>query len=148
MEHEEILKSLDTLLKGSHMGLTTFSDLLEHLQERSLRDQFRGYVKLFENHEKAITKAILFYHGQPDTESIKIMMGEVMTSLKNLMLVDDKDVLKSASKAIEMGLTQLKEFDDKNLAVTEQVRKDVKIIHDDYESMKHEIHKAQLQREK
>ena len=61
------------------------------------------------------------------------------------MLVGDKDVLNSAAKAIEMGLTQLREFDDKNLAVTEQVRKDVKIIHDDYEAMKHEIHKALME---
>ena len=105
---------------GSQPMLRSWPGCVEAVSYTHL-DQFRGYVKLFENHEKAITKAILFYHGQPDTESIKIMMGEVMTSLKNLMLVGDKDVLNSAAKAIEMGLTQLREFDDKNLAVTEQV---------------------------
>ncbi len=145
MENEIILQELDTLLKGSHMGVTTFTSLADQLQKSELKAQFHDYIKLFENHEKAITNAILFYHGQPDNQSLKTMMGEVMTSVKSMMLSSDCEVLQSAMKAIAMGKSQLKEFNDKNLALTEQLRKDVKIIHDDYTAIEAELHKASLE---
>ena len=42
MEHEEILKSLDTLLKGSHMGVTTFSDPVSYTHLDVYKRQLLG----------------------------------------------------------------------------------------------------------
>ena len=145
MENQTILNALTKLLEGTHMGQITFTDYLENLQNPALHNHFQGYLELLNNHEKALQRAILFYHGDINAESLKAMASEMMITLKNLMLSSDGDILKSAMKSIEMGLSQLKEFDDENLALTEEIRKDVKIMNDDYQSMKHQIHKSMLE---
>lgn len=145
MDNQTILDALNKLLEGTHMGQVTFTSYLENLQNPVLKNQFQDYVNLLNNHEQALQRAIIFYYGPINPEGLKAMASEVMITLKNLMLMNDSDVLDAAAKAIEMGITQLKDFDDKNLAVTEAIRKDVKIMNDDYQSMKHQIHKSLIE---
>lgn len=145
MDKQTILEALNKLLEGTHMGQVTFTSYLENLQNPVLKNRFQDYVNLLNNHEQALQRAILFYHGEINQEGLKAMAAEVMITLKNLMLMNDVDVLSAASKAIDMGITQLKDFDDLNLCVTEEIRRDVKIMNDDYQSMKHQIHKSLIE---
>ena len=61
--------------------------------------------------------------------------------LKNLMISNDKQVLEEAVKNIKMAQKALYAFDEKHLVLNDQMKKTMRIMQEDYESMYHMLHK-------
>ena len=141
MDNQTIVNSLDQLLQGTYMGISFFEDLKNLTKNQRIHSQFEEILSILSQHKTALSKAILFYHGEVNEEKLSTMMGEMMSKFKNLMLSDEGSILGEAAKGIDMGIKQLKDFNDQNFALAPAVAKDIKIMDDDYQSIKHQIHK-------
>ena len=69
------------------------------------------------------------------------MVTDAVEMLKNLMISNDKQVLEEAVKNIKMAQKALYAFDEKHLVLNDQMKKTMRIMQEDYESMYHMLHK-------
>ena len=76
-----------------------------------------------------------------DTSGFMGTMTDMMSMIKNLIIVTDIQVIEEATKSIEMGLKALRDFDDKHFTLSQTMQKEIQIMKDDYSSIYHDLHK-------
>ena len=110
----DLIQELNQLLKGTHMGAFVFEDLREKVVDEKLRLEFHRYLELLKNHEDMLTKHITMIGGEPvDTSGFMGTITDMMSMIKNMVVVGDIQVVEEAVKAIEMGLKAIRDFDDR-----------------------------------
>lgn len=138
----DLIQELNQLLKGTHMGAFVFEDLREKVVDEKLRLEFHHYLELLKNHEDMLTKHITMIGGEPvDTSGFMGTITDMMSMIKNMVVVGDIQVVEEAVKAIEMGLKAIRDFDDRHFTLSETMRKEIEIMKDDYQMIYHSLHK-------
>lgn len=141
----DVIQELNQLLKGTHMGAFVFEDLREKVVDEKLRLEFHRYLELLKNHEDMLTKHITMIGGEPvDTSGFMGTITDMMSMIKNMVVVGDIQVVEEAVKAIEMGLKAIRDFDDRHLTLSETMRKEIDIMKDDYQMIYHSLHKYMI----
>lgn len=141
-QREDLIEELNQLLKGTHMGAFVFEDLRDKLSDEVLKKEFHNILTLLKRHEEMLTRHIEEVHGDPvDTSGIMGTMADMMTMLKNMVIISDEQVVKEATKSIEMGLKALRDFDDRHFTLSDEMRKEIDVMKDDYSSIYHTLHK-------
>ena len=141
----DVIQELNQLLKGTHMGAFVFEDLREKVVDEKLRLEFRRYLELLKNHEDMLTKHITMIGGEPvDTSGFMGTITDMMSMIKNMVVVGDIQVVEEAVKAIEMGLKAIRDFDDRHFTLSETMRKEIDIMKDDYQMIYHSLHKYMI----
>lgn len=141
-QREDLIEELNQLLKGTHMGAFVFEDLRDKIQSHELKLEFHRILKLLKTHEEMLTRHIQVIHGDPvDTQGVMGTMADMMTMLKDLLIVSDVQVIEEATKAIEMGMKALRDFDDRHFTLSDEMRKEITIMKDDYSCIYHSLHK-------
>ena len=141
----DLIQELNQLLKGTHMGAFVFEDLREKVVDEKLRLEFRRYLELLKNHEDMLTKHITMIGGEPvDTSGFMGTITDMMSMIKNMVVVGDIQVVEEAVKAIEMGLKAIRDFDDRHFTLSETMRKEIDIMKDDYQMIYHSLHKYMI----
>ncbi|MCI8851402.1 MAG: DUF2383 domain-containing protein [Erysipelotrichaceae bacterium] len=141
----EVIQELNQLLKGTHMGAFVFEDLREKVVDEKLRLEFHRYLELLKNHEDMLTKHITMIGGEPvDTSGFMGTITDMMSMIKNMVVVGDIQVVEEAVKAIEMGLKAIRDFDDRHFTLSETMRKEIDIMKDDYQMIYHSLHKYMI----
>ena len=141
----DVIQELNQLLKGTHMGAFVFEDLREKVVDEKLRLEFRRYLELLKNHEDMLTKHITMIGGEPvDTSGFMGTITDMMSMIKNMVVVGDIQVVEEAVKAIEMGLKAIRDFDDCHFTLSETMRKEIDIMKDDYQMIYHSLHKYMI----
>ena len=141
----DVIQELNQLLKGTHMGAFVFEDLREKVVDEKLRLEFRRYLELLKNHEDMLTKHITMIGGEPvDTSGFMGTITDMMSMIKNMVVVGDIQVVEEAVKAIEMGLKAIRDFDDRHFPLSETMRKEIDIMKDDYQMIYHSLHKYMI----
>ncbi len=141
----DLIQELNQLLKGTHMGAFVFEDLREKVVDEKLRLEFHRYLELLKNHEDMLTKHITMIGGEPvDTSGFMGTITDMMSMIKNMVVVGDIQVVEEAVKAIEMGLKAIRDFDDRHLTLSETMRKEIDIMKDDYQMIYHSLHKYMI----
>ena len=144
-KREDLIEELNQLLKGTHMGAFVFEDLSDKISDHTLKVEFQRILKVLKQHEEMLTQHIEEVDGNPvDTSGFKGMMADMMSMLKNLVIVTDVEVIDEATKSIEMGLKALRDFDDRHLTLSDEMRKEIDIMKDDYLCIYHSLHKCLL----
>lgn len=141
----DVIQELNQLLKGTHMGAFVFEDLREKVVDEKLRLEFHRYLELLKNHEDMLTKHITMIGGEPvDTSGFMGTITDMMSMIKNMVVVGDIQVVEEAVKAIEMGLKAIRDFDDRHFTLSETMRKEIDIMKDDYQTIYHSLHKYMI----
>ncbi len=141
----DLIQELNQLLKGTHMGAFVFEDLREKVVDEKLRLEFHRYLELLKNHEDMLTKHITMIGGEPvDTSGFMGTITDMMSMIKNMVVVGDIQVVEEAVKAIEMGLKAIRDFDDRHFTLSETMRKEIDIMKDDYQMIYHSLHKYMI----
>lgn len=141
-KREDLIEELNQLLKGTHMGAFVFEDLRDKIEDHSLKIDFGNFLKLLKNHEEMLTRHIEVLQGEPvDSSGFMGTMSDMMSMIKNLVIVTDVQVIEEATKSIEMGLKALRDFDDRHFTLSETMRKEIALMKDDYSSIYHTLHK-------
>ena len=141
----DLIQELNQLLKGTHMGAFVFEDLREKVVDEKLRLEFHHYLELLKNHEDMLTKHITMIVGEPvDTSGFMGTITDMMSMIKNMVVVGDIQVVEEAVKAIEMGLKAIRDFDDRHFTLSETMRKEIDIMKDDYQMIYHSLHKYMI----
>lgn len=141
----DLIQELNQLLKGTHMGAFMFEDLREKVVDEKLRLEFHRYLELLKNHEDMLTKHITMIGGEPvDTSGFMGTITDMMSMIKNMVVVGDIQVVEEAVKAIEMGLKAIRDFDDRHFTLSETMRKEIDIMKDDYQMIYHSLHKYMI----
>ena len=141
----DLIQELNQLLKGTHMGAFVFEDLSEKVVDEKLRLEFHHYLELLKNHEDMLTKHITMIGGEPvDTSGFMGTITDMMSMIKNMVVVGDIQVVEEAVKAIEMGLKAIRDFDDRHFKLSETMRKEIDIMKDDYQMIYHSLHKYMI----
>ena len=141
----DVIQEFNQLLKGTHMGAFVFEDLREKVVDEKLRLEFRRYLELLKNHEDMLTKHITMIGGEPvDTSGFMGTITDMMSMIKNMVVVGDIQVVEEAVKAIEMGLKAIRDFDDRHFTLSETMRKEIDIMKDDYQMIYHSLHKYMI----
>lgn len=145
-QNEALLEACNQLLKGTHMGASVFEDLQTKLSSHELHKAFKEFLRVLKHHEEMLTLYIEKRSGEPvDTAGIMGSIVDFMEMVKHVMIVTDIDVIEEATKAIEMAVKAVKDFDDKHLSTDAELKKMIKIIQDDYSSIYHTLHKFSLE---
>ena len=142
-KREDLIEELNQLLKGTHMGAFVFEDLKDKIDSSSLKVEFTSYLKLLKQHEEMLTRHIMTLQGEPvDTSGFMGTLTDMMSMIKDLVIVSDVQVIEEATKSIEMGLKALRDFDDRHFTLSETMRKEIAIMKDDYSTIYHALHKS------
>lgn len=141
-QREDLIEELNQLLKGTHMGAFVFEDLRDKIDNHDIKVEFDNILKLLKGHEDMLTKHILEVNGNPvDSSGFKGTMTDMMSMIKNMVLLSDEKVVEEATKNIEMGMKALRDFDDRHFTMSETMRKEIAMIKDDYSTIYHTLHK-------
>lgn len=141
----DLIQELNQLLKGTHMGAFVFEDLREKVVDEKLRLEFHRYLELLKNHEDTLTKHITMIGGEPvDTSGFMGTITDMMSMIKNMVVVGDIQVVEESVKVIEMGLKAIRDFDDRHFTLSETMRKEIDIMKDDYQMIYHSLHKYMI----
>lgn len=141
----DVIQELNQLLKGTHMGAFVFEDLREKVVDEKLRLEFHRYLELLKNHEDMLTKHITMIGGEPvDTSGFMGTITDMMSMIKNMVVVGDIQVVEESVKVIEMGLKAIRDFDDRHFTLSETMRKEIDIMKDDYQMIYHSLHKYMI----
>lgn len=144
-QREDLIEELNQLLKGTHMGAFVFEDLRDKISDHTLKTEFDRILKILKGHEDMLTRHIQEVNGDPvDTAGIKGTMADMMSMLKNLVIVTDVQVIDEATKSIEMGLKALRDFDDRHFTLSETMQREIEAMKDDYSSIYHTLHKFMI----
>lgn len=144
-KREDLIEELNQLLKGNHMGAFVFEDLRNKISDHDLKVEFQRILKILKGNEDMLTRHIQEVHGEPvDTSGVMGTITDMMTMIKDLVIVTDVQVIEEATKAIEMGMKALRDFDDRHLTLSDQMRKEIEIMKDDYSCIYHSLHKFML----
>lgn len=139
---EDLIEELNQLLKGTHMGAFVFEDLRDKISDHALKVEFDRILKLLKGHEDMLTRHILAIEGNPvDTSGVMGTMADMMSMLKNMVIVTDVQVVDEATKSIEMGMKALRDFDDRHFTLSDTMRKEIAVMKDDYSGIYHTLHK-------
>ena len=142
MDNTAIVVELNQLLKGTHMGIGIFEDLEGKLQSERLKKEFHGLLDKLKMHAHSLNALIQTCGGDPvEIAGWKGMVTDAVEMLKNLMITSDKQVLEEAVKNMKMAQKALHAFDEKHLVLNDQMKKTMRIMQEDYESMYHMLHK-------
>lgn len=141
-KREDLIEELNQLLKGTHMGAFVFEDLSDKISDHKLKVEFHRILSLLKEHENMLTKHIEEVDGNPvDTSGFMGTMADMMSMIKNLVIVTDVEVIEEATKSIEMGMKALRDFDDRHFTLSDEMRKEIDIMKDDYSCIYHSLHK-------
>lgn len=141
-QREDLIEELNQLLKGTHMGAFVFEDLRDKISDHALKVEFDRILKLLKGHEDMLTRHILAIEGDPvDTSGVMGTMADMMSMLKNMVIVTDVQVVDEATKSIEMGMKALRDFDDRHFTLSDTMHKEIAVMKDDYSCIYHTLHK-------
>lgn len=100
MTNETVIEELNTLLKGTYMGIHSFEHYIQRLNEHELKKDFQSMQQDLKLSAKKIAERIQDLGGVPaDNEGIT---GAIQGFMHNIMLDDDpKKIVKDALKGID-----------------------------------------------
>ena len=104
-ENDDIIKELNSFLKGINMGSEAFETYEEKTNNPDLKHQFKKIMSTFASHKKIVVSYIEKLGGEPK-DSLGIV-GEVTSAfekVKDIFMDKDDEILKTAIKAMDMGV--------------------------------------------
>lgn len=127
------METLKKLFEKIHLTKMAFLDYAKNCQEEQNQQMFQNYAMQLQNHEEKLKEAMM--QDPIDFEQLKLVAGEWMIAFKNILLLDDHDILEKAMQMISELLLLFESAD--HLMLVDNIA----IMKDDFQIMKHQLHK-------
>lgn len=104
-KNKNLIKELNSMLKGINMGEDTFKIYKDKAKDESLKSEIEEILSIFNSQKGTITSYIEKLGG--DAKESLGVGGEIASTfekLKDAFLDKDKDILNHALKAVDMGV--------------------------------------------
>ena len=102
---EETIKQLNSFLKGINMGIDSFEIYLDKTDSSKLKHEFTKIISKFKSQKKIIISYIEKVNGDPnDSLGVSGEIASFFERLKDIFMNNDDEILKSATKAMDMGI--------------------------------------------
>ncbi|MEG0519887.1 MAG: DUF2383 domain-containing protein [Erysipelotrichaceae bacterium] len=139
----KLIEEINQLLKGTFMGIFMFNNLVEKLKSDELKKMYNEIIIIFKNHEIGLTRQIKELNGIPvNSAGFKGTIVDMMEMAKNLLIINDMQVLEEGIKSIKAANNAIRIFDNNHFVVSAELQKDIVIMKDDYASIYHKLHKC------
>ncbi|MEF9961177.1 MAG: DUF2383 domain-containing protein [Erysipelotrichaceae bacterium] len=139
----KLIEEINQLLKGTFMGIFIFNNLVEKLQSDELKKMYNEIIIIFKNHEIGLSRQVKKLKGIPvNSAGFKGTIVDMMEMAKNLLIINDMQVLEEGIKSIKAANNAIRIFDNNHFVISEELQKDIIIMKDDYASIYHKLHKC------
>ena len=102
---EETIKQLNSFLKGINMGIDSFEIYLDKTDSSKLKHEFTKIISKFKSQKKIIISYIEKVNGDPnDSLGVSGEIASFFERVKDIFMNNDDEILKSATKAMDMGI--------------------------------------------
>ena len=104
-ENDDIIKELNSFLKGINMGSDAFETYQEKTKNSDLKHQFKKIIHTFASHKKIVVSYIEKLGGEPrDSLGITGEVASTFEKVKDIFMDKDDEFLTAAIKAMDMGV--------------------------------------------
>ena len=132
---EKVLKELNSELEGVIMGENQIIKLLEKAKDYKVIELLDNTLKIAEKNKVAIIDEIQRLGGKPThDEGTWGKIVEVFSSIKEMNIDTDKEILQTGIKGTEMGFKAILDFLIKEADLNESFKKKLITISDEYSS--------------
>lgn len=144
-EDEVMIRDLNELLRGCHMGAAAFREYLVQAQSEKLRETLNRSLQRFEKHETELTSRINAYGADaPDCVGVMAMLSQAAEKIKVMMADSDEDILNQSLRAMDMGLKACHDFIEKHRPVPEEMLFVIHELQQDYKEVVRELTELKL----
>lgn len=128
----QLVEEYTMLLEGCHMGAKTFKIYLDETYDLELRKLLQEALNAFKHHEEVLTKKIIKLGTDPSDE-IPLMgvISEFFERMK-VMMADTDKTLEYALRAVDMGIRNVEDFQQKYTDIHDEVRTATTDLLNDY----------------
>ncbi len=142
MEQSSMAEELNQLLKGSYMGIQVFESLQKQLESEQLIKEFHKILDKFHMHAHSLTALVQTCHEKPvENAGAKGLLTSAVEMIKDIMIVNDKQVLQEAVKNMDTAIHAVELFLQRHPIENEEMMKTIRIMQEDYESIDHLLRK-------
>ena len=142
---ELLVQDLNEILKGCHMGVSVFTDLLGEAQNDKFKSILKKALECFHQHEMELSFRIRSFSAEiDDSPGLMASVSGLVEKFKAVMADSDEELLKNAIRAMDMAMKACQVFDEKHPAVTGTVRKILDQLMKDYRQIYRELTEFRL----
>lgn len=115
MDHGNI-KTLNTLLKGEHMAIHAFDDVLGILEDPSLKNEFYQMQRIHKENAMRLSDRIIQLGGHPqESQGFAGLMAEAMLKIKTSLRHHPQYVINTLAEGEDKGIQAAQEAAKGNL---------------------------------
>lgn len=141
-----MVEELNQLLKGTYMGIQLFESLQEKLESELLMKEFHQILDKFHMHAHSLSALIQTCHEDPvENAGVKGMIASAVEMIKDIMIVNDRQVLQEAVKYMDTAIHAVNMFLQRHQIENEKMIKIIRIMQEDYESIDHLLQKYYIE---
>ncbi|WP_091271768.1 DUF2383 domain-containing protein [Alteribacillus persepolensis] len=95
-----VIEELNTILRGTYMGIRSFEHYIQHVQDSHLKETFQTMQQELKHHAQQLCERIQNLHGVPaDSEGVTGKMHSFMHS--RMLSHETDDILEDALKGLD-----------------------------------------------
>ena len=144
-EDEVMIRDLNELLRGCHMGAAAFREYLVQAQSEKLRETLNRSLQRVEKHETELTSRVNAYGaGAPECAGVMAMLSQAAEKIKVMMADSDEDILNQSLRAMDMGLKACYDFIEKHRPVPGEMLFVIHELQQDYKEVVRELTELKL----
>lgn len=142
-KNKALIKELNSLLKGVHMGEDTFKTYRDKAMDESLKTEMEEMLSIFDNQKRALIAYVKKLDGEAkDSLGIGGEISSTFEKLKDMFMDSDKDILNHAIKSLDMGIKGMEKVIDscKKIDAEKYIVEDLEAMLDDYKDTAGRLH--------
>lgn len=128
------MESLKKLFEKIHLSKIAFLDYAENIKQEQYQLMFQTFAGQLQNQEDILKKSLM--QDQLDFDQLKLVVNEWMINFKNVLLLDDDDILEKALHDIQELILSFESIENHLL------NENMKMMMDELQIMKHQLHKS------
>jgi hypothetical protein len=104
-KHNELIKELNKFLRGIHMGADSFRVYQDKAKSQEIKNELKRIMFIFREQDEKVSSYIKKLGGEPTTSlGVNGEIASMFEKLKDMFIDNDKEVIKHAINAIDMGI--------------------------------------------
>jgi len=108
---EKIIKELNAVHKGEQMAIEAYERFIQAADDKSLKREFQEIQKDHKRHASEIAERVRVLGGKPEYGTgFTGYMARAMSTVKNMNLKGDSEILKKAYDGEDKGIAKVEEI--------------------------------------
>ena len=104
-KHDELIKELNKFLRGIHMGADSFRVYQDKAKSQEIKSELTKIMTIFRDQDEKVSSYIKKLGGEPSNSlGVSGEIASMFEKLKDIFIDNDKELIKHAINAIDMGI--------------------------------------------